>query len=566
MTAETEPRADTTNTALSYSDTSRSDQSTPLSEPGTLSIPVTSPFDPETPPSQLDALPSHPEASASDDDDTGSLVSLFDIPHNTSRMFYDLNIPYPPQEKLADLSYILAFASELGYNCVALSQNLPERFHANFASNAITLPPANVIVPDKMKLLTRVTLTIENAAHNHTVSLLPPVYDIVALRPTNEKAFTLCCLSLDCAIISLDLSERLPFLLKMRPVAVALQRGVRFEVCYSAGVLGLRTGGLANLIGGATALIRATQGRGIIVSSEARSALGLRAPMDMMNLTATWGLKPQRGKEAVCEESQKVVELARMKRDSFRGVIDVKNGGKPVAAKPDAAKPEVANQQVAKPQAGKPKAAKSQANKPQDKKAETEKTDTEMADAGKLQAKKPDPQKPETEKPEVQKPDTEMTDAEKLQASQPEASQPEAQKSDAEMTDAEEPQVDGSTEQAASGDPADMKRRPSITLSAAQLQDIETKGQSKNSKWRRNKRRKLVTDAKSAAKRDAKIVTKAEEEARTAAKEARTAETVAQQAVNAAKKAAKKAEAKVEAEAKAKAKAEAMTKAASGQA
>lgn len=64
----------------------------------------------------------------------------------------------------------------------------------------------------------------------------------------------------------------------------------------------------------------------------------------MINLAAVWGLGQERGKEAVCEEARKVVALARMKRESYRGVIDVVYGGeKPTAKEPEAKKPAVSN-------------------------------------------------------------------------------------------------------------------------------------------------------------------------------------------------------------------------------
>lgn len=75
------------------------------------------------------------------------------------------------------------------------------------------------------------------------------------------------------------------------------------------------------------ALIRATRGRGIIISSEAKRALAIRAPMDVVNLACVWGLSQGRGKEAVCEEARKVVALARLKRTSWRGIVDVIDGG-----------------------------------------------------------------------------------------------------------------------------------------------------------------------------------------------------------------------------------------------
>lgn len=81
-------------------------------------------------------------------------------------------------------------------------------------------------------------------------------------------------------------------------------------------------------------MIRASRGgRGIIISSEARRALGIRAPWDVVNLACVWGLQQERGKEAVSEEARKVVALAELKRRSWRGTVDVVYGGEQKAAK-----------------------------------------------------------------------------------------------------------------------------------------------------------------------------------------------------------------------------------------
>lgn len=121
---------------------------------------------------------------------------------------------------------------------------------------------------------------------------------------------------------------RLPFYFKMKTLSLALQRGIKFEICYAAGVSSL-DGGLArrNLISNATQLIRATRGRGIIISSEAKSALACRAPLDVVNLAAVWGLSQERGIEAVGSEARSVVVQAHMKKRSFKGVIDIIYGG-----------------------------------------------------------------------------------------------------------------------------------------------------------------------------------------------------------------------------------------------
>lgn len=82
-----------------------------------------------------------------------------------------------------------------------------------------------------------------------------------------------------------------------------------------------------NLISNATQLIRATRGRGIVISSEAKKALACRGPEDVVNLAAIWGLSQERGREAVGREARAVVVQAEMRRRSFKGVIDVVYGG-----------------------------------------------------------------------------------------------------------------------------------------------------------------------------------------------------------------------------------------------
>lgn len=242
-------------------------------------------------------------------------------------MLYDLNLTYSNSTNPSELSRTLAFSAELGYSCVALTQTISGKIPADPFSEALSLPLPNVTIPKSMTLLTRVTFTVSDQSQNHRLSSLQSAYKIVALRPTNEKALALCCQSLECDLISLDLSLRLPFILKFKTMAAALQRGIRFEICYSGGILGGGTEARRNLISGATALIRAARGRGIIISSEAKNALGLRGPWDLINLAAVWGLSQERGKEALCEEARKVVQLARLKRQSFRGVVDVLHGG-----------------------------------------------------------------------------------------------------------------------------------------------------------------------------------------------------------------------------------------------
>jgi ribonuclease P/MRP protein subunit RPP1 len=108
---------------------------------------------------------------------------------------------------------------------------------------------------------------------------------------------------------------------------MAVERGIRIELCYGPGITALDRNARKQLIENATAIIRTTRGRGIIISSEAASALQCRAPADIVNLAAIWGLGQERGVEAVTKEARSVVVAAQFKRTSYRGVVDVVYGG-----------------------------------------------------------------------------------------------------------------------------------------------------------------------------------------------------------------------------------------------
>ena len=62
------------------------------------------------------------------------------------------------------------------------------------------------------------------------------------------------------------------------------------------------------------------------MSSEARSVLGVRAPADVGNLLNVWGVEKEQAKEAVTVAPRSVVMNERMRRTSYKGVIDVVEG------------------------------------------------------------------------------------------------------------------------------------------------------------------------------------------------------------------------------------------------
>ena len=107
----------------------------------------------------------------------------------------------------------------------------------------------------------------------------------------------------------------------------AIRRGIRFEICYAQAVQGGSAEKRRNFISNTLAIVRATRGRGLIVSSEARSVMGVRAPADVGNLLNVWGVERERAKEAMTVAPRSVVVNEGIKRRGYRGVIDVVEGG-----------------------------------------------------------------------------------------------------------------------------------------------------------------------------------------------------------------------------------------------
>lgn len=133
--------------------------------------------------------------------------------------------------------------------------------------------------------------------------------------------------------------------------SAAVKRGVYFEICYNAALIittsttgsgrkswssadssAGRWGDLIppsdpatarrNFIANATSLIRALRGgRNVVFSSEAATVLGLRAPMDVLNLGVLLGVSAEVAMEGIREAPAMVVRAAKARRIGWRGVV-----------------------------------------------------------------------------------------------------------------------------------------------------------------------------------------------------------------------------------------------------
>lgn len=238
-------------------------------------------------------------------------------------MYYDLHVPWTTQ--VAELQQTILFLVELGYNAIALTHTLSGKLPADLTCPIPEKLPFNI--PPGLKILRRCNLILSDPAQNHRLQTLSRNYDLLAIRPTNEKTLQQACLSLDCDLISLDLTQRFETHYKIKMLTAAVERGLKFEICYGPTVSTSDSNIRRTLISNATQLIRATRSRGLIISSEAQRATSIRGPADVINLAAVWGLGPEKGKEAVDKLARNLVVAAQLKRTSFRGVIDVVYGG-----------------------------------------------------------------------------------------------------------------------------------------------------------------------------------------------------------------------------------------------
>ncbi|GAO49627.1 PHP domain-like protein [Saitoella complicata NRRL Y-17804] len=235
-------------------------------------------------------------------------------------MFYDLNVPWPVNDPK-----LIPILDHLGYNVIALNYTHNGKIPGAFPK---VIPDTPFPQTPKLRTIKRLTLILSDGAPPQTSQLqaASQQYDLLAVRPTSEKTFQQACTNLEGVdMISLDMSERLPYVLKMSTCGAAVSRGLKFEICYSQSIHDLAA--RRQLISNAAALTRATRSRGIIISSSAARALELRGPYDVINLATMWGLSQEIGRDAVGEGARAVCMHAETRGRTHKAVLRVVDGG-----------------------------------------------------------------------------------------------------------------------------------------------------------------------------------------------------------------------------------------------
>ncbi|KAF7459183.1 RNase P subunit p30 family protein [Cryptosporidium felis] len=110
-------------------------------------------------------------------------------------------------------------------------------------------------------------------------------YDLVAVRPTTQSALNSAISSLECDIISIDISSssRLPFIIKRPQVNLAISRGIFFEIDVSQ-CLSNKGNSRRNFFSNILALTRHVPHKNILFTCNPKSPFDLKTPIDLSNI------------------------------------------------------------------------------------------------------------------------------------------------------------------------------------------------------------------------------------------------------------------------------------------
>jgi ribonuclease P/MRP protein subunit RPP1 len=180
-----------------------------------------------------------------------------------------------------------------------------------------------------LTVLRRLTVVLSDTRQLHEMSLLSDLmvqFDLVALRPTDEKTFRGACCDCDSVdIVALALDERLSFSFKHSTVSVALHRSVFFEIDVAPLFRATTADARRSLLGQAVALVRATRGRNIILTCSGATLSELRTGADLANLGRVLGLNREQAHAAVTRGAARCVQRGRFRCSTRNfGVVEVR--------------------------------------------------------------------------------------------------------------------------------------------------------------------------------------------------------------------------------------------------
>ncbi|KAL2629615.1 hypothetical protein R1flu_014301 [Riccia fluitans] len=257
-------------------------------------------------------------------------------------MFYDLNVPVDGVGDLARRE-LLAMAMQLGYSGVAANHVVTgpmgetDRCRIRPLELQMILSAApgvaesarfhqkllGVPLGQPFRQFSRITVVVDNLNQANVVNSVNPVlksYDLVAVRPTNQKMFNLACSQLEVDVISLDFTQRLPIRLKPPLVKAAVERGIYFEICYGRALVDPKA--RRELFINSRHLQEGARGRNIVVCSGARRPMEMRGPNDVANMATLFGFSQESAKNSVSRFCKSLL-LHGVTRKTYKAAIHV---------------------------------------------------------------------------------------------------------------------------------------------------------------------------------------------------------------------------------------------------
>ncbi|XP_064602170.1 ribonuclease P protein subunit p30-like isoform X2 [Liolophura sinensis] len=232
---------------------------------------------------------------------------------------------------------------QVGYQVVAINYDGGE-LKGKKGKEPPIKSPAEVVLDEKnmtelkkttgksFRQLSRFTTVINDPAQTHKLTS-PEIqaYDLLAVVPTSEKTFHLACGTLEVDIISLDLTEKLPFLFRRPSISLAIERGIHFEIIYSPCIMDSTC--RRNTISNALALMTICKGKNIIISSGCKKGIALRGPYDVANLGLLFGLTQAQAKDALSKNCRAVLFHAESRKAEKSTISVVKASTLPLKSK-----------------------------------------------------------------------------------------------------------------------------------------------------------------------------------------------------------------------------------------
>ncbi|KAK6204924.1 RNase P subunit p30-domain-containing protein [Scheffersomyces amazonensis] len=267
-------------------------------------------------------------------------------------MLYDLNVPWPVnnyhtkpnQNELNNLKNTIVTLHTLGYTHIAINFQINESIKVPLNQTQLINPIDIDLLKlelskfPSLKLFTRITIVIYDPAKLQGLTKIQSQFDILAIQPLTEKALQMCVTNLDIDLISFNLGSKLAFYLKHKTIGSAVDKGIKFEICYnhlisgSIGITNSATNPVENLafvkknfFNNVLQLIRSSRSKGIIISSGANLPLQARNSEDILILLKTLGLDQSRAKGCITVNPERVLVNGRLRIKSFKQTILVDN-------------------------------------------------------------------------------------------------------------------------------------------------------------------------------------------------------------------------------------------------